>query len=92
MEAFQKEIALFEKRDAQVLGVSSDTPETHREFARRHGVTFPLVADEKGELQRRYGAGRVTFLIDKEGLVRYVRRGFPNMQKLLDHLDALSAG
>lgn len=91
MQAFQKEIALFEKQDAQVLGVSSDNLETHSEFAREHGFSFPLLADEKGQLQKIYGAGRVTFVIDKTGVIRHIQRGFPNTGKLLDLLSKMQA-
>jgi peroxiredoxin Q/BCP len=91
MQAFQKEITLFEKLDAQVLGVSSDTLATHEEFAREHGFTFPLLADEKGALQKLYGAGRATFVVDKTGVVRHVQRGFPDTGKLLKLLSTLQA-
>ena len=92
MQAFQKEIALFEKQDAQVLGVSSDSLATHEEFAREHGFSFPLLSDEKGKLQKLYGTGRATFVIDKTGIIRHIQRGFPNPGKLLDLLSKLAAG
>lgn len=89
MQAFQKEIALFEKLDAQVLGVSSDTVATHAEFTKEHSLSFPLLADEKGSVQKLYGAGRATFVIDKTGTIRHIQRGFPNTGKLLDLLSKL---
>ncbi|GFO66378.1 hypothetical protein GMPD_42970 [Geomonas paludis] len=89
MQAFQKELSLFEKQDAQVLGVSSDTTATHQEFAREHGLTFPLLADEKGTVQKLYGAGRATFVIDKAGIIRHIQRGFPDTGKLLAQITKL---
>ncbi len=89
MQAFQKELSLFEEQDAQVLGVSSDTVATHAEFAREHGLAFPLLADENGTIQKLYGAGRATFVIDKAGIIRHIQRGFPDTAKLLANLAKL---
>ncbi len=89
MHAFQKELSLFEKQDAQVLGVSSDTLATHRDFASEKQISFPLVADEKGTVQKLYGSGRATFVIDKSGVVRHIQRGFPDTAKLLAQLARL---
>jgi peroxiredoxin Q/BCP len=65
---------------AEVLGISSDSPDSHSSFARECGATFPMLADKGGRVRRTYGVksslgltpGRVTFIIDKEGIVRYV--------------------
>ena len=89
MQAFQKDLDRFEKLNAQVLGVSSDSLATHEEFGRKHGLTFPLIADEKGDLQKLYGAGRVTFIIDKAGTIRYIQRGVPGNEALLEELSSL---
>jgi peroxiredoxin Q/BCP len=66
-----------------VLGVSADSLETHAEFSRKHNITFPLIADEDGALRRDYGRGRVTFLIDRHGMVRYVKTGVPRNEDFL---------
>jgi len=78
MLAFQRDIARFEELHAQVLGVSSDSLETHREFAAKNGITFPLVSDADGAIQKLYGPGRITFVIDKTGIVRHVHKGIPD--------------
>jgi thioredoxin-dependent peroxiredoxin len=62
---------------AEVLGVSLDDQAVQCRFAERHGLRFPLIADEGGRLSRRYGvkwpllplARRVTFVIDPEGRI-----------------------
>jgi peroxiredoxin len=46
MKAFQSDIYDFEKLDAQVLGVSADTLQTHHEFAAELDLSFPLLADD----------------------------------------------
>lgn len=89
MQAFQKDLIHFEKLNAQVLGVSSDTLATHTEFAKEHGFSFPLLSDQKGELQKLYGAGRATVVIDKAGLVRHIQRGFPDTGRLMAQLAKL---
>ena len=61
----------------EVIGVSLDSPESHREFSRKHHITFPLVSDENKKIARAYGvlsddeehAKRVTFIIDRTGKV-----------------------
>ena len=65
---------------AVIIGVSRDPLETHKSFARRHALPFPLASDPDLRLSRLYdvvGWGglwfkRVTFLIDKELVVRGV--------------------
>lgn len=65
---------------AEILGISSDSADSHDRFAQECGAKFPLLADERGEVRDAYGAkssfglipGRVTFVIDKAGVVRRV--------------------
>ena len=83
MAALQEAIASFERLDTQVLGVSGDDVETHRRFAASLSLSFPLISDPEGTLADRYGRGRVAFLIDKEGVVRYVAKGMPDTARLL---------
>jgi thioredoxin-dependent peroxiredoxin len=59
-----------------VVGVSKDTVEAQERFARKNDLAFPLLADTKGEVIRRYGvdlafgiAKRKTFLIDSKGKI-----------------------
>jgi peroxiredoxin Q/BCP len=53
--------------------VSTDSVESHRDFAEKHGLPFPLLADTKGELAAAFGvlergmARRATFVLDREG-------------------------
>ena len=89
MQAFQKEIHLFEKLNAQVLGVSTDSLATHQEFSSKLGLSFPLVSDENGEVQKLYAPGRVTFLIDQTGTIRLIQKGTPDTGLLLQELSRL---
>lgn len=90
MNAFQNDIGRFEKLNAQVLGISADSLETHEAFARQLELTFPLVVDD-GTIRGIYGSGRITHLIDQQGIVRYVQKGMPDNEKLLKVLENLTA-
>jgi peroxiredoxin Q/BCP len=77
---FRDDYAEFEAAGAAVLGVSGDSSESHRRFAAKHRLPFPLLADPGGKVRRLYGVpatlgllpGRVTFVIDGAGIVRHV--------------------
>jgi len=64
----------------EVVGVSVDTVESHKEFAEKNGLTFPLVSDHDRKISKAYGvlgedgahAKRMTFIIDREGKIAKV--------------------
>ena len=89
MQAFQRDIETFAKLNAQVLGVSFDSLETHREFADKLALSFPLIADE-GPVRKSYGSGRITYLIDQAGIIRYIHKGMPDNATLAKEIDKLS--
>jgi peroxiredoxin Q/BCP len=70
----------FQRLGAEVVGVSSDSSSSHQRFAAKHRLPFTLLADEGGAVRRLYGIpatlgllpGRVTFVIDRDGVVRHV--------------------
>lgn len=72
----------FRGLDATVVGISSDPPDSHRRFSRRHDLPFPLLSDPEGTARRAFGTGRtlglldarVTYVVDPEGVVRHVFR------------------
>jgi peroxiredoxin Q/BCP len=78
--SFRDQYQDFQDAGAAVLGVSSDSSESHRKFAAKHRLPFPLLADAGGQVRKRYGVpatlgllpGRVTFVIDGAGVVRHV--------------------
>jgi len=73
-----------------VLGVSGDTLETHQQFSKEHAITFPLIDDAAGTIRNLYGGGRVTYLLDEAGMIRYVMPGVPDNKRLLEELDKLT--
>ena len=72
-----------------MLGVSGDNLATHQAFATEHGIGFPLIDDADGAIRKLYGSGRVTYLIDREGIVRLVMHGVPDNAGLLKELAKL---
>ena len=70
----------FVQAGAAVIGVSSDSADSHQAFASGHRLPFVLLSDAAGSLRKAFGVpktlgimpGRVTYVIDKEGVVRHV--------------------
>jgi peroxiredoxin Q/BCP len=83
-KAFSDRQPEFVALKAKVLGISVDSSDSHRTFASRHGLNFPLLADTDGQVSRKYGAlndfaivkfaKRHTFLIDPEGRIAKIYR------------------
>ena len=85
MQAFQNDFERFEKLSAQVLGVSKDSLETHQAFTKELSLQFPLLVDD-GTIRKLYGSGRITYVIDQSGKVRYVYKGMPDNDTLLQEI------
>ncbi len=91
----------FSKLDARVIGVSRDSAAKHDRFKAKHGLNFPLAADEDGAVcaaygvwveksmygRKYFGIERATFLIDADGVVRRVWRKV----KVKGHVDEVLA-
>lgn len=82
----------FTDMGAVVIGVSGDSPESHKRFVEEHLLPFILLSDGDNEVRKLYGAtkglgllpGRVTYIIDKKGVVRHVFTSEINMRKHID--------
>jgi peroxiredoxin Q/BCP len=79
---FQRDLPQYEARNAVILGVSMDTPDSHKQFCTKEGLTFRLLADPNHTVVDEYGslgdfmgikiASRNTFLIDPQGKIAQV--------------------
>ena len=66
--------------DAEVLGVSGQSVDSHKSFATHYGLPFILLSDKENQVRQLYGVpstmgiipGRVTYIIDKKGMVRHI--------------------
>ena len=63
--------------------------DTHKKFTKEHSITFPLIVDPKRAIRNRYAPGRITYLIDKQGIIRYVQEGVPVNKDFLKALKKL---
>jgi peroxiredoxin Q/BCP len=90
--SFRDQYEAFKGAGAEVIGVSSDSEASHGKFAQKHRLPFVLVADSGGQLRKRYGVpstlgllpGRVTYVIDRGGVVRHV---FNSQLQATKHVD-----
>lgn len=90
--SFRDQYQDFQDLGAEVVGVSSDSEASHQKFTQKHRLPFPLLADTSGQVRKLYEVprallgilpGRVTFVIDKEGVIRYI---FNSMNRATDHV------
>ena len=78
--SFRDSSAAFQELGAEVWGISGDDAISHRRFATRHGLNFPLLVDRNNSLRRSLGVpkalglmpGRVTYVVDGEGVIRHI--------------------
>ncbi len=78
---YNEVLPIFEEYRAQVLGISVDSVQAHRDFAQERKLNFPLLSDSqpRGEVAARYGvydtesgkSRRALFVIDREGIVQW---------------------
>ena len=76
--SFRDSHQAFADSGAVVLGISADTGASHARFAASHKLPYRLLTDKGGAVRKQYGAtiltlfpGRVTFVIDQDGIVRH---------------------
>jgi peroxiredoxin Q/BCP len=84
--SFENKRAAIKKNGAIVVGVSTDSAESHAKFAQKNSLTFPLLSDEKKSVIKVYGVWkeksmygkkyfgieRTTVVIDEKGIVRHI--------------------
>jgi mycoredoxin-dependent peroxiredoxin len=85
--AVRDDIASFQNDEVQVVSISVDSVYAHKIFSEREGYDFPLLSDfwPHGAIARAYGvfneiagiANRGTFLVDKDGVVRFAEMNLP---------------
>lgn len=77
---FRDQYEAFREAGAEVIGISADSVGSHRGFADRHRLPFPILSDPGGAVRAAYGVpktlglipGRTTYVIDRRGVVRHV--------------------
>ena len=102
MPAFDKRVSDFDKANTQVLGISTDSPFSHENWAKAVGISnYPLLSDVHRTVVKDYGVywadwnanSRATFIIDGTGTIRYVERygkgELPDPDKILAEIAKL---
>jgi peroxiredoxin Q/BCP len=90
--AFRDSYEVFKDAGAEVVGVSSQSVESHEQFASANSLPFILLSDDDSRVRKLYGAssafglmaGRVTYIIDKKGIVRHVFSSQLNPKKHIE--------
>ena len=90
--SFRDSYQFFKDLGAEVIGISSDSEASHDAFAKKHQLPFILLSDRDGLTKKAFGVkkalgimpGRVTFLVDKKGIVRHVFSSQTNMNAHVD--------
>ncbi|SFH02937.1 peroxiredoxin [Pontibacter chinhatensis] len=88
---FRDQYEVFQEQGAEVIGISSDSVASHQKFEKAYKLPFTLLSDKDGQIRKLYKVprklgllpGRVTYIIDKEGVLRYI---FNSMTKPLEHV------
>jgi peroxiredoxin Q/BCP len=90
---FRDDFEVFTDLDALVIGVSGDSPESHLAFKEKYQLPFTLLSDEDDLVRMLFGVkgkfmdmipGRVTFVVDREGIIQYT---FESMSNAEQHVD-----
>lgn len=91
--SFRDRFEVFKEVDAEIIGISGQSVESHKEFALKHRLTFTLLSDEGNKIRKQFGvpanlfgllAGRVTYVADKTGKVIYI---FNSQMQVTKHVD-----
>jgi peroxiredoxin len=102
MEAHNRNLYLYKRLSTQVLGVSMDDPITLKHFAESLQLDFPIISNPLAWMGMAYGAyrdeppflpdgtpnwfGRRTVIVDKAGIIRYIKDGSPDNKEILQFL------
>lgn len=90
--AFRDKFQIFQTMGALVVGISSDLEDSHQNFVNKNKLQYTLLTDEKGEVRDAFGVpkkfgvapGRVTYILDKQGIVRGI---YDNLLNGKSHAD-----
>lgn len=84
--SFRDNYNLFKEQGIEVIGISYDSPESHAEFKKKYNLPFTLLSDIDKSVAEKYGANRgilnfigakrITYLLDKSGIIIKV---YPNV-------------
>ena len=99
MEGHQRNLYLYDRFNARVAGVSRNDVTTLKYWTDELGLEFPIISNVAGHIGIWFGAqppgypmfNRKTVIIDKTGVIRYMRNGSPDYHEILETLKQLHA-
>ena len=101
LNAYNDDLDRFTELDAQVIGISAQSIDSHEAFSGKHGFEFPLLADTDKKVAAAFGTlgpigfpRRSIFIVDAEGVIRYAHRAiagltFRPVDELIEQLEQL---
>ncbi len=99
--SFRDQYQVFRDLGAEVIGISSDSSSSHKEFADEYRLPFPLLSDSGGKVRKLLGVpssfgllpGRVTYVVDPKGVIRHQFNSLLKPEKhIAEALDIIKAG
>ncbi|RZC85360.1 hypothetical protein C5167_041544 [Papaver somniferum] len=91
--AFRDSYEKFKKAGAQVVGISGDSPDSHKAFAKKFRLPYTLLSDEGNKIRKEWGVpsdlfgtlpGRQTYVLDKNLTVQYIYNNQFQPEKHID--------
>ncbi|MFP4471869.1 MAG: peroxiredoxin [Bacteroidales bacterium] len=91
--SFRDQFGDFTDLGAEVVGISADSVASHKRFAEKHRLPFRLLSDPGNKVRKQFGVptdflgllpGRVTYIIDKQGVVQHIFKSQFNAEKHVD--------
>jgi peroxiredoxin Q/BCP len=101
LNAYNDGLDQFDELDAQIIGISAQSVDSHEAFSGKHGFEFPLLADTDKQVAAAYGTlgpigfpRRSIFIVDGEGVIRYAHKAiagltFRPVEELIGELEKL---
>lgn len=91
--SFRDQYEDFSLYGAKIIGISSDSVKSHKDFAEKYRLPFTLLSDPDEQVRKRFGVpgsfmglfpGRVSYVVDKEGTIQSV---FNSQSKATQHVE-----
>ncbi|MFQ6618483.1 MAG: peroxiredoxin family protein, partial [Fidelibacterota bacterium] len=85
------------KRNAEIIAVNPADLKSHQEYQGKFSFDFPLLSDPEKEVLKKYNVikddgisiQRTVYIIDRNGIIRYAKKGMPSDRELLSILDII---
>jgi len=102
--SFRDHYEVFKSQGAIIIGISSDSVDSHARFAKRYQLPFIMIADIGNQIRKRFGIkatllgllpGRETFVVDKMGILRLrfnsiqAKKHIPKALEMIKRLNVL---